>query len=207
MTEPIIQSVIIGFGHRMRVGKDTACQAILRERSGQYNIQQCSFAKALKQEVTEAAGASGGMQNLFYTAFFPDWVKFDSDAPMDDLDCPLGKQRLLLQYWGVWRREEDPDYWVKQVAEQIAKDKPDIALISDMRFENEMALVQRYGEAVRIDRPSVRSPNSHISEEALASVPDDKWDAVLTNDCDLETFRKRAVTMFDVLMNTVPRVR
>ena len=65
MTEPIIQSVLLGFGHRARVGKDTAAAAIKLNRGNSplvfhgYDIRQYSFAKALKQEVTESSGAGG----------------------------------------------------------------------------------------------------------------------------------------------------
>ena len=221
--QPVVQSVVFGFGHRMRCGKDEACRTILRERSGEYSIKQFSFAKALKQEVTRMAEGSGGMQNLFSDGLrypdagyaradgtilqLPEWVQYDPAAPMDDLDCPLGKQRTFLQFWGVFRREENADYWVDQVAKAIAKDKPEIALISDLRFENEMRFVKHYGEAIRVDRPSVRSANSHISEEALAGVPDDCWSDILTNECSLEEFRKRVLFSFDMLMSTHPTAR
>ena len=227
--EPVIHSVVFGFGHRMRCGKDLACSIILRERGTSplvfngYSIKQYSFAKALKQEVTKMALGSGGMQNLFSDGLrypdagyaradgtivqLPDWVQYDPEAPMDDPDCVLGKQRTFLQFWGVFRREENSDYWVNQVAKAIAEDKPEIALISDMRFENEMRFVKHYGEAIRIDRPSVRSANAHISEEALAGVPDDCWDDIITNDCSLEEFRKRVLFSFSMLMSTHPTAR
>ena len=219
----VVQSVVFGFGHRMRCGKDEACRTILRERSGEYSIKQFSFAKALKQEVTRMAEGSGGMQNLFSDGLrypdagyaradgnivqLPDWVQYDPAAPMDDPECPLGKQRTFLQFWGVLRREESVDYWVDQVAKAIAKDKPEIALISDLRFDNEMRFVKHYGEAIRVDRPSVRTADAHISEEALAGVPKDCWDDVITNDCSLEEFRKRVLFSFDMLMSTHPTAR
>lgn len=221
--EPIIHSITFGFGHRMRCGKDEACRTILRERSDRYSIKLYSFAKALKTEVTNLAIKSGGMPNLFSdglrypdTGYYrsdgeiiqlPEWVQYDPAAPMDDLDCPLGKQRTFLQFWGVFRREEDPDYWVKQVAKKIAEDGPEISLLSDLRFENEMRFIQTYGEAIRVDRPSVKSSNAHISEEALANVPDDRWDAVIKNDGSLEEFRERVLFSFDMLMTTHPLQR
>jgi hypothetical protein len=220
MAEPVIHSVIFGFGHRMRCGKDEACRTIIRERSGEYNIKQFSFAKALKQEVTKMALGSGGMPNLFSDGLrypdagyyradgaiiqLPSWVQFDPAASMDDPDCPLGKQRTFLQFWGVFRREEDQDYWVKQVANQIAEDKPDIALISDLRFENELRFIQTYGEAIRVDRPSVKSMNAHISEEALANIPDDRWDSVIKNDGSLDKFREDVLFTFDMLLTSHP---
>ena len=223
MDDPVIHSVIFGFGHRMRSGKDLACQTILRERSDFYSLKQYSFAKALKAEVTELALKSGGMPNLFSDGLryegagyyradgaivqLPDWVQYDPAAPMDDPDCPLSKQRTFLQFWGVFRRGEDPDYWIKQVAKQIAEDKSEISLVSDLRFENEMRFVQTYGEAIRIDRPSVKSTNAHISEEALANIPDDRWDAIILNDGNLEKFREDVLFTFDMLLTSHPTQR
>ena len=67
--------MILGFGHRARCGKDEACRTIMQYRHGTpimsddpsviYNIKHYSFAKALKQEVTELALKSGGIHNLF----------------------------------------------------------------------------------------------------------------------------------------------
>lgn len=225
--------MILGFGHRARCGKDEACRTIMQHRHGTpimsddpsvvYNIKHYSFAKALKQEVTELALKSGGIHNLFSdglrlpdTGYYradgniirlPDWVQYDENAPMDDPDCPLGKQRTFLQFWGVFRREEDPEYWVKKVAEQIAEDKPDVALISDCRFPNEMRWIQQNGECIRVDRPSVKSPNAHISEEALANVPDDQWAAVIKNTGSLEEFRNEVLFIFDMILSSVPVAR
>ncbi len=218
-----IQSIIFGFGHRMRCGKDEACRTIIQGRSEHYIIKQYSFARALKQEVTKMALGSGGMPNLFSDGLrypdagfaradgnivsLPDWVQYDPEAPMDDPDCPLGKQRAFLQFWGVFRREENSDYWVNQVAKEIAKDKPEIALLSDLRFDNEMRFVKKYGEAVRVDRPSVRSANAHISEEALAGVPDDCWDSIIKNNSTLEKFREDVLFTFDMLISSHPLPR
>ena len=222
---------VIAFGHRSRSGKDEACRTILRERHGKpvmvedpsvvYNIKHYSFARALKQEVTKMALGSGGMRNLFSDGLriegagfahsdgnsivaLPDWVQYDIDSTETDPDCPLGKSRTFLQFWGVFRREEDADYWVKQVEAQITKDNPDVALISDCRFPNEMSWAKKHGDCVRVDRPSVKSPNAHISEEALASVPDDQWAAVIKNTGSLEDFRNEVLFIFDMILSSVP---
>jgi hypothetical protein len=48
---------------------------------------------------------------------------------------------------------------------------------------------------------------AHISETALAGVPDENWDAILVNDSNLETFRERALFIFSMLMSSVPSTR
>jgi hypothetical protein len=222
---------VIGFGFRARSGKDTAVAEIIKQRGltspphtdskvygaceERYDIRRYAFADALKREVNAAAIAWGGMENLFkpnhrfamcngYYMDFPDWVQYDADAPMDDPLCPLGKQRSLLQFWGAeYRRAQDPDYWVRQLANTIELEKPQIACISDMRFPNEMAFVLQYGETVRVDRAGL-PPSTHASETALQDVSDEDWSIILENNGTLEEFLEGVVTAFDELMTNFP---
>jgi hypothetical protein len=221
-----IQSIIFGFGYRARSGKDTVVAAILEGRSNLYKIKRYGFADELKREVNEAALKSGGMRNLFSDGLrgegcgflqtngnvipLPEWVQPDPNAPMDDPFCPLGKERLLLQWWGgEFRRGADPDYWIKKVAQHISEDNPEVALISDVRYLNEVRFVQKYGEAIKVDRPGLPSLHGaagvHASELALADFQD--WDDVIVNDANLETLRERALFSFDMLLSSIPSAR
>jgi hypothetical protein len=219
-----IESVLIGFGHRARHGKDAAAAAIIQHRSGQYDIRKYSFAQELKQEVNKNALASGGMHRLFddglripgagyyqtngnYLAL-PDWVQYDPNPDMSDPDCPLGKQRTLLQWWGTeYRRNAEPSYWINKLSERLEAEKPEIALITDMRFPNEMEFCLKYGEVVKVERlnpdgtlyvaPGVLP---HASEEALAHMPKSAWSGIITNDGTLEDLQFAAVEMFDTLI-------
>jgi hypothetical protein len=229
----MIESLIFGFGHRARHGKDTVASEIVKRRAGNgpgwYDVRVYSFAKELKDEVNVAALRSGGMQNLFADGLrepgagylqtngnfisLPDWVQYESNPDMSDPLCPLGKQRTLLQWWGTeYRRSVDPDYWVKRLAARLEKDKPEIALLTDMRFPNEMRFVQEYGDAIKVER---RNPDSslyvapgvipHPSEEALAHLKDNEWDAILTNDGTLDELKDAGVLLFDTLMERVEK--
>lgn len=214
---PEIKSYIIGFGHRARSGKDTAAAHIVKERGEEYGIKSYSFARALKEEVTAAALNAGGMQNLwnpnmeFYRedgnfVTLPDWVVYEENAPVDDL-CPLGKQRTLLQWWGTeFRRSVNDSYWTDRLGEILAKEKPRVALITDMRFPNEMQFVyNNNGDTVRVDRadlpPLQGAAGVHPSELALANVPDWEWTAILQNNGTLEQFQEKALKLFDTLFS------
>lgn len=59
-------SLIIGFGHKARNGKDEAIQAILKDITGGMDARAYGFGDALKLEVNEAARIVGGMRDLFY---------------------------------------------------------------------------------------------------------------------------------------------
>lgn len=233
-----IQSLLFGFGHRARSGKDTVAAMIKAGREflfqvnndipvvnyNGFDIRIYSFAGELKREVNECAMKSGGMIKLFDPGLFiggflqengnilplPEWVQYDPNPDMTDPLCPYGKQRTLLQWWGTeYRRSINPDYWVKALVKRIADDQPEIALITDVRFPNEVQFIQRYGEVIKVDRPSLPSLRGaagvHASELALANF--DGWDAVIKNDGDLETLRERALFTFDMLMSAVPTTR
>jgi hypothetical protein len=221
-----IQSIIFGFGFEARSGKDEACRTILEARGYMYNIKKYGFADELKQEVTVAALKSGGMMNLFSDGLrmegagflqtngnilaLPEWVQPEVDPDMTDPLCPLGKFRSLLQWWGgEYRRGVDQSYWVSKISERIAKEKPEIALISDVRYRNEIAFVQQYGEAVKIERPGIPrltgASAQHPSETELANF--EGWDDVITNDGTLEQFKEQVLFSFDSLMSAIPNER
>jgi hypothetical protein len=199
----MIQSLVMAFGYRMRSGKDEAVAEIIRRRSGNgpgwFDIRGYSFAKSLKQEINTMAKEHGGMHELFLDMDLPEWVVYDPAAPMDDPYCPLGKQRGLLQYHGVFRREQDPEYWVKRVAAQIEAEAPEIALLGDLRFLNEFAWAHEYGDCIRVDRPGLPL-GTHVSETELSQLPDSAWDGVLVNDSTLDDFKEASVNMFDALL-------
>lgn len=210
--------IIFGFGHRAKHGKDTVADMIIAERGSQYNIMKISFAEALKKEVNELAEKSGSMFNLFYDGLrqegfgylqangniiaLPDWVQYDPNADMTDPLCPYGKQRTFLQWYGTqYRRSIDAQYWVSKHQEACEKSGADIVFAPDMRFPNEMQYVREYGETTKVHRPNFDNGlNGHISEEALASMHDSEWSAVISNDRTLEDLRKMALYVFDELL-------
>jgi hypothetical protein len=130
-------------------------------------------------------------------------VQYDPKPDMTDPECPYGKQRDLLMWWGTeFRRSINPNYWVNKVAERIAEDKPEIAVITDLRFENEMIWIQKYGECIRVDRPGL-PPAEHESEKALLHIPDDQWSDIIKNDGTLDDFKEKVLFSFDMLMSAV----
>jgi len=230
-----IDSVVFGFGYRARSGKDTAVAEIIKRRGLQgigshtvmgeprepeheyYDIRKYSFADALRAEVEQEARRAGGIKNLFSSNYcfvrrpgcyvtLPEWVTYDPNGEVNE-QYPLGKQRTLLQWWGTeFRRELDDNYWVKRLAERIELEKPQIALITDMRFPNEMAFVTEYGETVRVDRAGL-PPSTHASETALDDVSPEDWSIILTNDGTLSEFLEGAVTCFDELLENYPQFK
>jgi len=123
-------SLLIGIGHRARHGKDSACHAIMNhiERQNRaerhyvdaqiVHVKQFRFAEALYEECRRLHGMT------------------DKDAP-------------LLQKVGAARRVENVNYWVDKVFEQVDdffKTHPfGVAIITDVRYQNEVAEVKKRG--------------------------------------------------------------
>jgi hypothetical protein len=96
------------------------------------------------------------------------------------------------------------------LSERLEVEKPEIAILSDMRFPNEFQFIQQYGETVKVER---RNPDGtlyvapgiipHASEEALAHLPNSSWSGIITNDGTLEELQIAGVKMFDELLDRI----
>jgi hypothetical protein len=53
----------------------------------------------------------------------------------------------------------------------------------------------------------MKSPNAHISEEALANVPDDQWAVIIKNTGSLADFQAEVLFAFDSILSSVPAAR
>jgi hypothetical protein len=199
-----METIVIGFGHKMRHGKDSAVAAIVANRADKYDVRRYAFADALKREANEAAEKAGGMEQLITemrsTHNLPEWVVYSPTPDMSDPLCPLGKQRTLLQWWGTeYRRASDSYYWVKKLYRTIQQEKPQIALVSDMRFKNEFNwVVSLDGRTVKVTRHGFdNGAGNHPSEIDLDGV---KFDyEILVNDGELDQLKKDALTVFDLI--------
>jgi hypothetical protein len=118
------------------------------------------------------------------------------------------KDASLLQQVGVAMRSIDPDIWLRALYWTIAERHPPLALITDMRFPNEFALVKAMGGlCVKVERrdatgklfvPTDRDPN-HESEIALAN--ETRWDAVIANpEGQPDIFRERVLSTVEGLI-------
>ena len=206
-----IDSIIVGFGYKATSGKDTAVAEIIKQRGltcssdpsingERYDIRRYAFADALKSEVSKAAQAAGGLENLINNLRpqLPDWVQYESGA---------AKPRKLLQWWGGdFRRSQDENYWVRQLAQQIELEKPQFALISDLRYLNEFNFCKEYGEVVKVERLGIPQ-GTHSSETELDSVSPEDWSLILENNGSLEEFLVGSVTAFDELLLNFPQQR
>jgi hypothetical protein len=225
-----METIVVGFGHKARNGKDEAVRTIIAERGHKdvavphrtYDIRRYAFADNLKLEYTlevERIMREKGKTALDAQAELCIWashmpvtnpdtletkavvVPFDPNPDMTDPHCPHGKQRFLLQWWGTeYRRWADSFYWVRSMAERIREEKPQFALISDMRFPNEAAWVSSNssGFTANMKRLGFDNGLKHESETALDNWKYDYISSVM--DGDLEALRHDALYIFDLIV-------
>lgn len=195
-------TVIIGIGHKSRHGKDTVANTIVKEFSKLYDVRKYGFGVQLKQEVNEL--------DQFATCF-TNGILYDTHPDMSDPYCNTvhGKQSNLLQYWGAERRKQDKFYWVKKLDSIIKKEKPQFAIVSDLRHLNEMMWTKsNKGYTIKVTRTGFvdlsRDPN-HISETELDNVMFD-YD-ITTIEGEVSQLKKDAIEVFNMIVaELTPRV-
>ncbi len=149
---------VIGLAGQQGAGKDYM-YAYLRKEMEPFEVRRMAFADGVRAEVSaevcEALGVSlplsgGGVWKKPYTA----------------------GQRFILQQWGTeFRREQDPEYWVKYGLDRLAEidHHADIWCITDVRFGNEADAIREVGGFVAhvLANPEVRAQRLGISVEDL----------------------------------------
>jgi hypothetical protein len=99
--------------------------------------------------------------------------------------------RRLLQKLGteVVRESYGANAWVDVVARQIAEERPERAVLTDVRFDNEAEWLDAQGGLiVQIARPGVGPVNSHKSD---AGISEHLVSVVVNNDSTLEALAAR----------------
>lgn len=103
--------------------------------------------------------------------------------------------RELMQFFGTEIcRKIYQDIWVDAVLNKIVKEAPDYALISDVRFDNEIVGIQKVGGIViGLTRNSKNDSDGHASEKINL----DLCDIVIDNEnLSIEAFTKELVSHF-----------
>ena len=183
---------LVGFGYKLGVGK-TTCADFLK------GFTKLSFASGVKEETAEFLhhlGVKLKPENLYGSqkdkdeTFFVDIPRWCHLTPVK-LFTPAKEfishskpgfisltYRQILQLYGTeYRRRQDPDYWVKRLEEKLKGHER--VVIDDVRFLNEVEMVQRLGgRVIRIDRPGAEK-SRHESEITLDTF--DGWDGVIEN--------------------------
>lgn len=167
-----MQRTIIALAGQMGAGKDSLAAALKKQlQSKNRYLLTLSFAQALKTELDLLISnlfdyrqlktnkqakffdylevtfhANAGQLKTVQTIIDPLWQQLPRSEINAHLRHPA--MRRLLQYWGTTvRRQQDPDYWIKQLDQTINSLADDrvVLTITDARFTNELNYAKRIG--------------------------------------------------------------
>ena len=152
-------------------GKDTVADML--------PARKLAFADALYREVAEAWGVEQHVLRCRETKETPTGILAIQSCKafgfwpwaVEDLTAPLyeSSPRQILQWWGDYRRAQDPDYFVTELDAAIQRsaewDEADV-VITDVRFPNEAALIRQLGGQLwQIRRPGYEAGGTgHASD-------------------------------------------
>ena len=156
--------ILIGLGHKARQGKNYVANYM---KEALESITLYAFADELKLYC-----------KAHHDELLPKWqLALQTKQQPAQKDDPIYGYTPILQWYGTdVARKQDPDTWVKALAARVEKEKPHVALITDVRFPNEANYIKaRGGYLVDVIRRKLdgsqyldpsRDPN-HPSETAL----------------------------------------
>ena len=147
-------------------GKDTVADML--------PARKLAFADALYREVAEAWGVEQHVLRCREAKETPTGElalfrcaddSFVVDSHFGDHWGIARSPRQILQWWGDYRRAQDPDYFVNATAQHIANGLGPL-VITDVRFPNEAALVRQLGGQLwQIRRPGYEAGGTgHASD-------------------------------------------
>lgn len=217
--KPAQATLRIGICGPARSGKDTVVRHLC-EKYGSHasmspahagiDIRRYAHADALKVEVFEwlqglrwAARGNVAAASLSELILLPKenavYTNADKIAFCDEHKKAL---RSVLQLWGSeYRRGQDVNYWVMLTEAAITLDRPQVALISDCRFANE---VNGCHVTFRCEREGYVETDSsvakHVSESELAGFKADF--NLVARDGDVAGLLEQAEAAFERVLET-----
>ena len=175
-------------------GKDTVADML--------PARKLAFADALYREVADAWGVEQHVLRCRETKETPtDILAIQSCKAfgfwpwaVENLTAPLyeSSPRQILQWWGDYRRAQDPDYFLVRL--QASLGGP--CVITDVRFPNEAAMVRQLGGQIwQIKRPGYEAGGTgHASDTEGSEFHPDR---VLLNNGDLEDLKADALMYWE----------
>lgn len=171
--------MIIGLSGKKQSGKNTAARHIGLEwgLDKGFVTQEFSYADVLKRTCMQLFGLT------YEQCYGTDEQKNSlTNIRWNDMPVPIPRDifceaqqydvwmtgREVLQYFGTnIVRKMFPDAWVQATLSEIESCRPNIALVTDVRFPNEVLGIQRVGgKVLRLTR-NPHPGDSHESETAL----------------------------------------
>lgn len=177
-------TLIIGFSGRARHGKSEASKAIADHVNDHGEVARLYDIGDMIRRYCIA----GGILPLIERA--------DMTREQLEILINVGKERRLV----------DVNFWIGQLMQQIAIDKPDVAICPNLRYQNEAETVRRWGGyVVRMNRLnhdgstfiSEDRPANDTSETNLEFWPADFY--LVTKDGHAALAAEQAITLYEYL--------
>lgn len=178
-------------------GKDTVADML--------PARKLAFADALYREVAQAWGVEQHVLRCRETKETPSpllrigRVREEDEGFMDfravSDQSAWRSPRQILQWWGDYRRAQDPDYFVNATAQHIANGLGPL-VITDVRFPNEAALVRQLGGQLwQIRRPGYEAGGTGHASDTDGS--EFRPDVVLENFGSLDDLRRTVLDAWE----------
>jgi hypothetical protein len=173
--------MIIGLGHRRRVGKNEAANFLLKHINEKVigTVEIISFADKLKDMSHDLYGIYGLKNKQFYE----DNPQF-REVPLETIN--KSPREIWIEF-GNKNREIYKNIWVDYVIDKCKQF--DNVIIPDVRWDNEVDMIHSIGGiCVKIENPRIPYSNDP-SDCALENW--DKWDVIIQNNGTLDEFYEK----------------
>lgn len=181
--------MIIAFGHRRRVGKDTATNALVDMLAIRgIPAVRVSFADGLKEVCTDIFGWAGLHGPTHYEEF-----PQEKEEILPDLGL---SPRTIWIETGNKLRQVYEDVWI-DMALNLPKGRKAVIIISDLRYPNEATKIKAAGGVlVKVTRDTAPVSND-IADTALATF--NEWDMTLVNNGTVDELRAKMVSLANIV--------
>lgn len=175
--DPLHFMHIVAFGGKKRSGKDTACRLVHEfkdEISGAKRpietVQTFAFADRLKEAMAVMYGYNERQ------------LDGDLKEVVDPRTGETPRQGLQQLGTDIIRNQYDGEVWLNATFRDMRYYLPDLALVSDLRFPNELHSINRFASASTylLKRDVIENDDDHSSETALEGCESD-FDGVISN--------------------------
>lgn len=203
---------IIAFAGRKQSGKTTCSEFIVKYANGAIppfnHAKVYNFADPLKKEICmnilgmtyEQCYGSDEQKNSLTDILWTNMPGYDESWSLSEPQDPSGymtaRQVMQLVGTNIFRKMKH-NVWADATINTINREKPDIAVIADCRFPNEVESVKRAGGVViKLNRNLYHS--NHESEVALDenNYSSDNFDLVIHNESLTIIEQNRAILNF-----------
>lgn len=188
---------VIAFGHRRRVGKDTAATYLSSQlrRTTQKHVVLRSFARKLKEVCHDLYGWAGLENAEFYE-------RPENDGKREEILPAIGKspREIWINFGTLVARNVHGGTW----CDWMLKSKGgtldcDVLIITDLRFPNEVEAVRQVGGVlVKVTRDSVEQTDD-VADGALKDFDD--WDYVIHNNDSINDLFAKVDGLRETLFN------